>query len=131
MTKASPVAGIEIAGKSEPMFAAHNATPPGTDRWRAAEGRLYPLITVDPALYEAAVTLVCEVADVLRSKCATVAELVHVDAADVLRQCPSAHLTGALGVDPDTAFDAACAYRWRELRVNQHAKRDASAGGRP
>ncbi|MGH8861835.1 MAG: hypothetical protein ACRDVG_11500 [Jatrophihabitantaceae bacterium] len=128
MTKA-PV-GIEIAGESERMFHGQ-AAPPAADRWRAAEGRLYPLITVDPALYEAAITLVCEAADVLRSKCGTPTELVHVDAIDVLSQCPSAPLMSALGFDPGTAFDAACAYRWRELRMGQPAERDVSPGGRP
>lgn len=122
MTRATPAAGIDIAGSS--------ATPPAAHRWRAAEERLYPLITVDPALYEAAVRLVCEAADVLRWKCRTVPELVEVDAADVLTQCPSAPLTSALGFDAHTAFDAACAHRWTELRMNQPAERDGSPVGR-
>jgi hypothetical protein len=131
MTKANPAGGIKIVGESERVFQGR-AAPPAANRWRAAEGRLYPLITVDPALYEAAITLVCEAADVLRWKCATVTELVHVDAKDVLSQCPSAHLMSALGFDPGTAFDAACAYRWRELRMDQHAaERDVNLGGRP
>jgi hypothetical protein len=92
-----------------------HSEPPAAARWQAAEGRLYPLITVDTELYEAAVTLVGEAADVLRGQCATVAELVDVEAASVLARCPSTSVVAALGVGPDIAFEAACAHRWREL----------------
>jgi hypothetical protein len=131
MTKASLAPGVETARESEPMVHAQaGAAPPAAARWRAAEGRLYPLITVDPVLYEAAVTLVCEAADVLRWKCGTVAELVQVDADDVLRHCPSAQLMSSLGFDPGTAFDAACAFRWRELRMNPPAAEGHTAAVR-
>ena len=108
--------GVEIPDEMVQLRARRvDAELPDATRWRAAEGRLYPLVTVDPSLYEAAVTLVCEVADVLRGRCGSVAELAAADPAMVLARCPSASVISALGFDPRTAFDAACAYRWREL----------------
>jgi hypothetical protein len=123
--------GIEIADvKEQAVQRCSAAELPEAARWRAAEGRLYPLIVVDPVLYEAAVTLVCEAADVLRWRCGTVSELVGVDASAVLASCPSAPVMSALGVDPGTAFDAACAYRWRELTADQtDPGLDAGHGG--
>jgi hypothetical protein len=91
------------------------AEPPAATRWKAAEDRLYPLIMVDPDLYEAAVTLVREVAGVLGRQCATVADLAGADAAEVLARCPSAPVLSTFGSDLGVAFDAACAYRWRVL----------------
>lgn len=131
MTKPSPSRGIEIADESEQIFQMRgSAELPAAARWRAAEGRLYPLIMADPALYEAAVTLVCEAADVLRWQCGTFIDLIHADAALVLAKCPSARMMSALGFDPTTAFDAACAYRWRELSADQpDAELGLSLGG--
>jgi hypothetical protein len=131
MMTPSHLRGIEIADVNKQLGQGRNtAELPDTARWRAAEGRLYPLIVVDPALYEAAVTLVCEAADVLRWRCGTVSELVGVDASMVLASCPSASVMSALGVDPGTAFDAACAYRWRELTADQtDPELDAGQGG--
>jgi hypothetical protein len=93
--------------------------PPEAARWSAAEDRLYPLITVDSDLYEAAVTLVCEILDVLRSRCGTVAELCSIDPADVLRQCPAASALPALELDLGVVLDAARAHRWRDLVTDQ------------
>ena len=73
------------------------------------------MIIVDPSLYQAAVRLVCEVAGLLRGQCGSVAELSAADSAVILARCPSASAISALGFDPRTAFDAACACRWREL----------------
>lgn len=95
--------------------------PPEAARWNAAEGRLYPLITVDPDLYQAAVTLVGEVLDVLRSRCATVAELCSTDPADVLPQCPAASALPALELDVGVVLDSARAHRWRDLVAAQIA----------
>lgn len=97
----------------------HAEQPRIVARWIAAEDRLYPLVMVDPDLYEAAVTLVCQALDVLRSQCDTVAELAGADPAAVLRQCPAATTLAALGLDPGVVFDAACAYRWRDLTADQ------------
>lgn len=113
MTMPSPFRGFEIAAEIARPRAV--AEPPGAARWKAAEDRLYPLIMVDPALYEAALTLVREIADVLRSQCDTVSELVDADAAVILARCPSVSEMSALGLDPGGAFDAARACRWREL----------------
>lgn len=84
-------------------------------RWRAAESHLYPLIVSDPELYELAVTLVVEAREVLRSRCATVAELIASNPAAVLAECPAAQAVGDRGFDPVVAFDAARAQRLREL----------------
>lgn len=120
MTTPSPAPGIEIAdGSARLRPPPARADPPAAARWKAAETRLYPLIVVDSDLYEAAVTLVREVAEVLRRRCGTVTELVDVEAAVILARCPSASVMSALGFDPGTAFDAACAYRWRELTAEQ------------
>ena len=138
MMTPSPSPGIKIADVNEQLVQRRNvAELPDAARWRAAEGRLYPLIMVDPALYEVAVTLVCEAADVLRRRCGTVSELLGVDASTALASCPSAPVMSALGFDPGTAFDAACAYRWRELTADQtdpgvdvgQAGLDAGQGG--
>lgn len=98
-------------------------------RWQAAESRVYPLITVDSALYEAAVALVCEVADVLRERCHDVASLSSADAGEVLARCPSASTVTGLGLDTGTAFDAACAHRWRELTTRQSDTGSAATSG--
>jgi hypothetical protein len=120
MTTPSPALGIEIADDSARLRQPRaGAEPPAAARWKAAEARLYPLVVVDSRLYEAAVTLVREVADVLRRRCGTVTELVDVDPAAILAGCPSASVMSAFGLDPGTAFDAACAYRWRELTAEQ------------
>jgi hypothetical protein len=100
--------------------------PPVPARWTTAEDRLYPLIVVDPELYETAVTLVCEALDVLRSRCDTVEELGAAEASEVLSECPATSATGALGLDPLVAFDAACAYRWRDLTADRAQAAGAS-----
>lgn len=131
MITPSPSSEIEVVDVNEQLVQGRTAAElPDAARWRAAEGRLYSLIVADPPLYEAAVTLVCEAADVLRWRCRTVGELVGVDASTVLASCPSAPVMSALGFDPGTAFDAACAHRWRELTVDQTDPRpDAGQGG--
>jgi hypothetical protein len=126
MMKPSPSPGIEYAPPRRPPA---GAEPPTAARWQAAEGRLYPLVMVDAALYAAAVTLVREVTDVLRSHCGTVTELAGVDPAAVLARCPSASALSALGFDSGTAYDAGCACRWRELMAQQmHAEPGVDLG---
>ena len=124
MTAWSPVPGLEasVDGEDAAMFRSDGELAPAP--WRAAEMRLYPLVTADPEVYEAAVTLVREALEVLRSRCGSVAELTLVSASEVVDHCPSAHTAAALGVDPGTALDAARAVRWRELTA-------AAAGGPP
>jgi hypothetical protein len=106
---------------------AHAEDPPDAARWNAAEDRLYPLVMVDPDLYEAAVTLVCQALDVLRSQCGNVAELTSADPAEALRQCPAASTVAALGLDLGVVFDAACAYRSRDLTADR-ADGESDAG---
>jgi hypothetical protein len=122
MRKPNPSPGTETA---PPGRLRAGAAPPAAGRWQAAEGRLYPLVMADAARYEAAVTLVGEVAGVLRAQCGTVTELADADTAAVLARCPSASVVSALGLDPGTVYDAACATRWRELNAPQM---DAAAG---
>lgn len=131
MMKPSPAAGVEIAGESPQLLRSRDSLgPPALARWRAAEARLYPLIMIDSGAYEAAVTLVCEAAEVLRWQCDTVAELVDADATAVLARCPSASVRSTPGFDPGVAFAAACAHRWTELTANQsEAVLEANQGG--
>jgi hypothetical protein len=109
-----------------PLRGLETARPPGAARWQAAEDRLYPLVMVDPALYEAALTLVREIADVLRAQCFTVGALVEADAAEVLARCPAAPAVAALGLDPGGVFDAARACRWRELTTDDIESQDGA-----
>jgi hypothetical protein len=133
MTTWSPAAGIEIAddggGQTIPPYAGREML--AVRSWQAAEGRLYPLATVDAVLYEEAVTLVREAAAVLRSRCADVADLIDVDPREVLARCPSAPAWTERGLDPTMAFDAARAFRWHELTANPAAGSQASNSGDP
>jgi len=120
MAKRSAVEGICTDEVTRPPTQAGDSAELLTvARWRAAEARLYPLIMVDPELYEAAVTLVGEAAGVLRARCNTIRGLTETDAVDVLAACPSTTAVRALGFDPGTAFDAARAGRWREITAKQ------------
>jgi hypothetical protein len=131
MTKPSPSPGTEISDEIAQLQRPRaGAEPSAAARWKAAEDRLYPLVMVDPPLYEAALTLVREAADVLRWQCGTVTELAAADPAVTLARCPSAPVMSALGFDPGTAFDAACAYRWRELTLEwTHAEPEPGQDG--
>lgn len=87
-------------------------------RWQAAEGRLYPLVMVDPELFEAAVGLVTEARDVLRAECRTAEELTAISSRTVLDRCRSAADVQQQGFDTRLAVDAARAQRWRELSAS-------------
>ena len=132
MMKPSPSRGTRNAHEKEQLLQRHaSVEPSGVARWRAAEDRLYPLIVVDPDLYEGAVMLVHEVAQVLSRECGSVAELTNVEAARVLALCPSTSLTAGSGFDPGTAFDAARAHRFRELAASEpDAALEERQGGR-
>jgi hypothetical protein len=84
-------------------------------RWRAAEGSLYSIVMVDPELYETAVTLVVEAAQVLRAECDSLEDLLDLDVARVLARCGTAAQLAEAGVNPATAIDAARARRVLEL----------------
>jgi len=93
-------------------------------RWRAAETRIYPLVMVDPAIYEAAVTAVAAVAARLRAACATVGELFQVDVEVLARGLDHAVSEGALaaaGVTTQSICEAALAGRLVELSVDRPA----------
>jgi hypothetical protein len=127
-TWASNTSGL--AGNEPGQVADAGGEPLHVVRWRAAEGRLYSLITLDAEMYEAAVTVVTEAAAVLRSQASCRAELLHADAPAVLAQCPSASAMLALGLDPGVAFDAARAHCWRELDLDQSGGQAAASVGR-
>lgn len=85
------------------------------NRWRAVEGRVYPLIMSDPDLYELVVGLIVEARDILRTECSTVSALMSSEAETFLSRCPSRKAVESCGYDPEAAFDAARAQRFREL----------------
>lgn len=131
MTKTSLSRGTKVADQDDQISHPRDGVEPAiAARWKAAEAHLYPLIMVDPDIYETAVTLVGEVTEVLRKECGTLSELVNVEPTGALAQCPSAAALSALGFDPNTAFGAACACRWRELIGSQPgADTDSSSDG--
>jgi hypothetical protein len=114
----APSPGDGVNTETVQMCRVRAHEPPETARWNAAEDRIYPTVMVDPDLYEASVKLVGQALDVLRSQWGTVAELTSVDPAVVLGQCSATATVAALGLDPGVVFDAACAYRWRELKAD-------------
>jgi len=132
MTTWSHAPGIEAAAERQQTLPPCDGPEMIAVRsWQAAEGRLYPLIMVDAALYEDAVTLVREAADVLRSRCADVIDLIGVDPLDILATCPSAPVWTQRGLDPAIAFDAARAIRWREMTPDCRVGRHGSNSGDP
>jgi hypothetical protein len=132
MTSSSPIPAVEISDDGDAArLPGHGREAVAVRKWRTAEGHLYPLVTVDPALYEDAVTLVSEAAGILRSRCADVTELIDVDPGEVLHRCPSAPAWTRRGLDPATAFDAARAVRWRELSPDGRIVSHSSTGGDP
>ena len=129
MTAWSPGPGVEASAASENTVALGGGGDPAPEPWRAAERRLYPLVVADPELYEAAVTLVREAAEVLRARCRSVEDLARLHPSDVLDRCLSAHTAAASGVDPGTAVDAARASVWRELTVVPGGRRTSTLDG--
>ena len=67
-------------------------------RWREAEAKIYPLVLVDPALYEAAVVAVGTLSRAAVARCRTETELFALD--------PEELVADARAVDPG-AIDAA------------------------
>ena len=52
-------------------------------RWRAAEDRIYPLVMVDPHLYQQAVTVVAAICEAVRARGLDRAGLLALDPAEV------------------------------------------------
>lgn len=86
-------------------------------RWREAEDRVYPLVMVDPALYQAAVAAVAKICEVVRERGLSRAELLalnsHEVAASVLVD-PELYqqvtgLNGSAGLSAATLVEAALA----------------------
>lgn len=86
-------------------------------RWRAAEDQVYPLVMVDPALYQQAVAAVAKICEVVRSRRLSRQELLALNteevAASVLTE-PELYthvtaLSGSAGLSATTLVDAALA----------------------
>jgi hypothetical protein len=102
---------------------------PGHDqRWHDAEAKIYPLVMVDAAGYEAAVEAVARVVDLLRLEAHDIEALRSISAeplptlsrAGVEQEQLPGSLTAAIVVD------AACATRQREIAAESLARRRAS-----
>lgn len=52
-------------------------------RWRAAEDRIYPLVMVDPHLYQRAVTVIASICEAVRERGLGRAELLALDPEEV------------------------------------------------
>jgi hypothetical protein len=105
------------SGPGLPMSAAQSSMFEmwAVEQWRTAEAKLYPLIMVDPDLFETAVTMVVEASRLLRTQCDTVQDLLEIDAKSVASRCPSVRRVMASGLSPMLAVDAARARRWLEI----------------
>jgi hypothetical protein len=84
-------------------------------RWREAEAKIYPLVLVDPALYEAAVVAVGALSRAALARCRTEAELFGLDPeelmADVRAVDPGAiDVAVSKGVPLTAMCDAALAH---------------------
>jgi hypothetical protein len=53
-------------------------------RWHEAEAKIYPLVMVDPSLYEAAVVAVAALSRAAVARCSAEAELFALDPADLV-----------------------------------------------
>lgn len=84
-------------------------------RWRAAEDRLYPQVMGDPDTYQRVISVVGAMAGELRSRAATVEELLALEAqpAEVLAAVPVDR--AATGIGDEVLLQAACSLRSREL----------------
>jgi len=86
-------------------------------RWRAAEDRIYPLVLVDPELYQSAVAVVGRVCEQLRARNLSRAELLALDVeataielfteADLYEEVTSINTRAGLG--PTAILEAALA----------------------
>jgi len=98
-------------------------------RFTAAEGRLYPMVMVDPEGYQHATTLVGLVVDDLRASCTDIEAVLQARAGliDRLPEIAAAASLTPSGVPPETVVDAASAIRCRELQ--RPSPDPAAAGG--
>ena len=86
-------------------------------RWREAEDRVYPLVMVDPALYQDAVSVVAKVCELLRGRDLSRAELLALNTDEVAASVlvdPELHgqitaLHGSAGLSAATLVEAALA----------------------
>jgi len=88
-------------------------------RFTAAEARVYPLVMVDPEIYERAVTLTGMLLKDLRSTCPDIDAVLRRRKAltSLLTETTDEDRPSLIGLDPDTLVDAASAQRCRELHA--------------
>jgi hypothetical protein len=84
-------------------------------RWRAAESRIYPLAMTDTDAYMDAVEAVARVLKVLRTRCASEAELLRAETDDEVLALVGTGSRGPLSADRASVVAAACALRCVEL----------------
>jgi hypothetical protein len=88
-------------------------------RWRDAEAKIYPLVMVDPALYEAAVAAVANACDQLRSRYGARADLLAVDVdaftIELAEASEDFSRLAAIGIGFRLVCEAALAHRFMEL----------------
>ncbi len=87
-------------------------------RFTTAEGRLYPMVMVDPVGYQHATSLVGLVVDELRGNCTDIEAVLQARAGliDRLPEIAAAASITLGGIPADTVIDAASAIRCRELQ---------------
>jgi hypothetical protein len=88
-------------------------------RWRDAEAKIYPLVMVEPALYEAAVAAVAHACDQLRSRYSARRDLLAVDVDALTIELAEvsedfSRLAG-VGIGFRLVCEAALAHRFMEL----------------
>ena len=94
-------------------------------RLQAAEGKVFPLVMVDPDRYERAVTVVGLLARHLDERSASFADLVdgHDHARAIARELASGNGVVIADLDVDVLVEAAMAQRLRTLLVEQSRSR--------
>jgi hypothetical protein len=86
-------------------------------RWRAAEDQVYPLVMVDPGLYQQAVAVVAKICEVLRGRSLSRGELLALNTEEVAAMVLTdpglfaqvTELSGSAGLSAATLVDAALA----------------------
>jgi len=88
-------------------------------RWHDAEAKIYPLVMVDPALYEAAVGAVASACDQLRSRYGARTDLLAVDVDALTIELAEASEDFSrlvdVGIGSRLVCEAALAHRFMEL----------------